>query len=58
MNVKMDPEGHYPQNNHFTLHYFEWHSDHNALFQSKISAMPEILGNILDWNVFVNFVMF
>ena len=41
-NNKMDPEGHYPSKHHFTLHYFEWNSDHIALFQGRISAMLEI----------------
>ena len=31
-----------PSKHHFTLHYFEWNSDHIALFQGRIPAMPKI----------------
>ena len=36
-----------PSKRHFTLHYFEWNSDHIALFHGRISAMQEIRADIL-----------
>ena len=46
---------------HFTLHYFEWNSDHIALFLGSNFCYARdknrlILGNIEDWNVFVNLI--
>ena len=62
-NAKMDLEGHYPQNT--ILHCITSNGTKITLhfFQGQISAMPEIiaglfLGNIKDWNGFVNVVIF
>ena len=52
-----------PSKHHFTLHYFEWNSDLIALFSGSNFCYAGdksrfILGNIYDWNVFVNFIIF
>ena len=47
-----------PSKHHFTLHYLEWNIDHIALlsgsnFCNARDKSRFILGNILNWNVFV-----
>ena len=58
----MDLEGHYPQNT-ISHGIISNETDHTALFSgSNIcnarDMSQSILGNISDWNVFVNFISF